>query len=271
MKKVIILVLAAVILPALFLVSKWKVKNMLAEDNVRTLTKGRFTVHYSGVCTWDAQAVVSQLESNFGRILQDLQVPDHPPVQVYIHPTREAFIKTVGFYSMGVIRGVDTLHLLKPSFLADLLFPLEGIAVHEFAHAVTLNGLLREATRRGRIENLADYLKLYEKDGKRFDQVYPRWLWESVAVYEANQRNRLVMNLTVKNGFPTLAQLNEHNNLVHNLGYSVVEYILHTHGKEKLLELMNQDGDTEQVLGLSEKEFEKEWAEYVRTQYWIFT
>ncbi len=271
MKKVIYCVLIALALLGLFRVGSWGLRTYFVAATPQTLTTPHFAVHYHRTSAWDAKAVANGLEANYNRILRDLRIPVHPRMQVYIHPTREAFDKKVGFYAMGVIRGMDTLHLLKPVSLPDdVVAPMDEMAVHEFAHAVTIHWLVAEARRRGRAGSEADFEKLYAKEGKRFDQVYPRWLWESVAVYEAGQYNALVANLTVKNGFPTLAQLNEHNNLVYNLGYTVVDYILKVHGREKLVQLLHADGDTAAVLGLTPAAFEKEWAAFVRKEYWIF-
>ncbi len=270
-KRILNCVLAALALMVLYRPGVWVLKNQFTAATSRTLNTPHFSVYYRRTSPWDAEAVANRLEANYGRILRDLGIPAHPRVHVYIHPTRESFVQAVGFYAMGVIRGVDTLHLLKPvSLLADVVAPMDKVAVHEFVHAVTIHRLMAEARRRGRVRSRADFEKLYARDGKRFDQVYPRWLWESVAVYEAGQYNALVANLTVKNGFPTLAQLNEHNNLVYNLGYTVLDYIIRVHGKEKLMELLHADGDTEGVLGLTPAAFEKEWAAFVREEYWIF-
>ncbi len=271
-KKIIYCVLAVLALMVLYRPAVWVLKNQFVAATPRTLNTLHFSVHYRRTSPWDAKAVANRLEANYGRILRDLDMPDHPRVHVYIHPTRESFVQAVGFYALGVIRGMDTLHLLKPvSLLADVVAPVDEVAVHEFVHAVTIHRLMAEAQRQGRVQSRADFEKRYARNGKRFDQVYPRWLWESVAVYEAGQYNALVANLTVKNGFPTLAQLNEHNNLVYNLGYTVVDYIIRVHGKEKLIELLHADGNTEAVLGLTQAAFEKEWAAFVREEYWIVT
>jgi hypothetical protein len=245
----------------------WGLKKALTKDTDQILSTEHFTIYYRQVSDWDAKNVATNLEENYDRIIGDLHAPSHPKMHVYIHPNKEQFIKAAGFYAQGIIKGIDTLHLLDVSFPHNWIMPMDEVAVHEFVHNVTLNTLIQEAISSGKIQSITAFENLYHKEGKRFDQVYPRWLWESIAVYEADQFNPILVNFTLKRDFPTLKQMNEHGNTTYILGYTLVDFIIQTYGKDKLFQLMHSDGDTKQVLGLTDQEFEQAWEKFVRKNY----
>ncbi|MEB2777564.1 hypothetical protein SYJ56_19770 [Algoriphagus sp. D3-2-R+10] len=245
------------------------IKGFFTKDEKQTLPTDHFNIHFHQVSSWDAERISNELEKNYYRITEDLQAPKHPKVQVYIHPNNEEFRSEVGFDAYGAIKGVDTLHLLYTGFPFSLMMSMEKGAIHEFTHNVTLNILIQDAISSGKISSIVGFDSLYSQDGKRFDEIYPRWIWESIAVYEADQLNMFSLYMSLKDGFPTLKALNEPNNLVYNVGYTLIDFIVHQWGKEKLLDLIKNNGDINSTLGLTDVEFEKQWELYVKDKFWI--
>ena len=65
---------------------------------------------------------------------------------------------------------------------------------------------------------------------------------------------------------PTLAYLNK-SNQIYNVGYTIIEYIVEKWGKDKLPVLITSYVDIENVLKVSESDFEKGWTDYAKEKY----
>ncbi len=65
---------------------------------------------------------------------------------------------------------------------------------------------------------------------------------------------------------PTLESLNS-GNRIYLVGYTLIEFIVQTYGKEKLPQLITSYVDVKNVLGISMKEFEQEWHAFVEKKY----
>ncbi|MEX2512138.1 MAG: hypothetical protein WD398_04470 [Cyclobacteriaceae bacterium] len=205
MKSVFKLLIIVVGVFLTYQISRGIIKGFFIPDEKKTLSSDHFNVHFHGVSSWDAEKTANELENNYRRITEDLQAPAHPKVHVYIHPNKDDFQDIVGFDALGAIKGIDTLHLMYSGFPISWMMPMEEVAIHEFTHNVTLNLLVQDAISSGKISAIQDFDGLYSREGKRFEEVYPRWLWESIAVYEANQLNRFSLYMSLKDGFPNLS------------------------------------------------------------------
>lgn len=269
MKRVLKYIFIAIGLFLFYQIGLIFIKGFFTKDEKQVLSTDHFNIHFHQVSSWDAERISDELEKNYYRITEDLQAPKHPKVQVYIHPNNEEFQREVGFDAYGAIKGVDSLHLLYTGFPFSLMMSMEEGAIHEFTHNVTLNILIQDAISSGKISSIIGFDSLYSQDGKRFDEIYPRWIWESIAVYEADQLYMFSLYMSLKDGFPTLKALNEPNNLVYNVGYTIIDFIVHHWGKEKLLDLIKNNGNINSTLGLTDQEFEKQWELYVKDKFWL--
>ncbi len=269
MKRILKYTFIAIGLFLIYQISMIFIKGFFTKDEKQILSTDNFNIHFHHVSSWDAKRISDKLEENYYRITEHLQAPKQPIVQVYIHPNNEEFQREVGFDAYGAIKGVDSLHLLYTGFPFSLMMSIEEIAIHEFTHNVTLNMLIQDAISSGKISSSIGFDSLYSQEDKRFDEVYPRWLWESIAVYEADQINIFSLYMSLKDGFPTLEALNEPNNLVYNVGYTLIDFVIQHWGKEKLLNLIKSNGDIKSILDLTDKDFENQWELYVKDKFWF--
>jgi hypothetical protein len=90
---------------------------------------------------------------------------------------------------------------------------------------------------------------------EKFTKEYPQWFWEAICDYEAG----IVNNISVKYGMGKNLSLKDLNNSnqIYNVGYTIIEYIVDKWGKDKIPVLITSYVDINNVLRLSESDFEK--------------
>lgn len=267
MKKRLNYILVAV---ATIILSIWLINKLTTTDELRILETENFKIHYQQVSKLKMKSLLKKLEETREGIITNLGINEHPQTYIYVHPSTNEFVEHVGFEAIGAIKGVDTLHLLNLKFPMNLFYSFNETAVHEFVHNVTLNAIIKNALNTGKISSVNEFDNVYGEGEKRFDQIYPRWLWESLAVFEAGQFNFFTFNLSLKDGFPTLKALNsQNNNQIYHVGYSLIDYIISKWGRQKLIDLVLNDGDIEKILGISVITFETEWEKFVEDEYML--
>jgi hypothetical protein len=202
---------------------------------------------FAGTTTPDVtlRAAGDRLEAEYARILSDLGLSSHPTVTVRIWQDTSSYYgeqtRFLGSPSQatGYITGPTELRLLAGG-------NLNTNVVHEFAHAASLNVNPRFANN-------------------------PRWLWESVALYENGEFVHPNLIESVSRGnFPTLQQLNADANTdspINQLGYLLGEFIVSRYGRTAFVRLVQTNGDLSGVLGISTAEFEAAWQSFVRQKY----
>jgi len=109
-------------------------------------------------------------------------------------------------------------------------------ALHEFIHNVHIN-----------------------KTGKKY---IPHWLMDGVAMYYSQQSDmygKTHYSKMLEEEFPSIEDLTVYKGdnfwTPYMYGYTMIEYILQEYGEEKLLEVINEYGDIEEVLEISYEEF----------------
>lgn len=207
------------------------------------------TAHFQvfGGTTPDAtlRAAADRLEAEYPRILSDLGVATHPVVTVRIWQDATSYYSELTRYfgvrypATGYITGPAELRLLDGGNVTTN-------AVHEFAHAVSLDVNPRFANN-------------------------PRWFWETVALYENGEFvHPRSIESTSRGNFPTLQQLNADLNAdsqIYQLGFVLGEFIVSRYGRPSFLRLIETSADLQGVLGVSSAEFEAAWQSYVRQRY----
>jgi hypothetical protein len=215
-----------------------------------TQTSARFTLRYTMLDTGSVSDIMATLDREHARITADLGVTDMPQVTVNLYPAPEAFrsavlpiIGPIPSFANGAVAGATAVHVVSPNVSSTWPYRTGVTAiVHEFVHCVTL--------------------RVNPTFGNN-----PRWLWETVALYEAGQVTEMRAILTlIERSPPTLAQLNSFDNtLIYDVGANLGDFIVRTWGRDALIALVRANGNLNQVLGLSESQFLARWLEVIRT------
>ena len=217
-----------------------------------TYSSAHFTVHYTTLDAGNVATIASALESEYDRILSDLGVDRMPAVTVTLYLDHAAMVAAtqavagpIPASASGLVTGASQIHLMSPNSPAWGPFDrMVSNLVHEFAHCVSLHV-------NPRIGN------------------NPRWLWESVAIYESRQSVDLrtvgYMTALTPPPFATLSSVD--NGRVYEVGYSIGEFLVARWGPRALIDLIAANGDTGRVLGISLADFERDWFAFVRERY----
>jgi hypothetical protein len=252
-------------LATIFLIT-FLIRKVRVDSETKKINSTNFVVNYNGILESEAEDISKALELNYGRIRTDLNDPKHEKISVFIHPNQNEFNKATGLMNSnasGTSRGPLAFHIKYETWY-NSIFPqkMEKVAIHEFTHCVQLNILIQDALSKSENEKVADFDKNFEKE---FGTKYPQWFWEALSDYEAAIINKTSVNYGMKNK-PTLRELNS-SNQIYNVGYTIVEYFVSKYGKEKLPAFIKSYGNFENVLGVTEKEFETEWQKFVAEKY----
>jgi hypothetical protein len=221
---------------------------------VQQYASAHFTFQYSALDAASIADTAARVEAEYARIVSDLGSPNVSRITVVLHETQasiQAAAQNIGgtvATVTGFVQGPATVHALSPNLAVANLTYVQGIRtiVHEFAHCVSLH--------------------VNPAFGNN-----PRWLWESVAVYESGDfvDPRHVQPM-VSGQPPSLARLNGFDNGdVYLVGYTIGEFIVSRWGRDGLVALIRNHGETTQVTGLSQAAFLAEWYAFVRARYLI--
>ncbi len=202
-------------------------------------------------------ALSRALEENYSRIGNNLNTVPAKNIEVNIYGQRWRYIKATGHWgASGNIEGISKLHFVENTWLET---EISKIAIHEFAHTVVLKLLIDKEPK--------------PLNAEVFDEkfsAFPIWLWEGLSVYEAEQfYDPKSLSYLNKGAYPQLSELNDRSKgqKIYTCGFTIIEYILTEYGKNKLIKLIESYGDLENVLGVTERQFSKNWYEFVNNKY----
>ena len=99
----------------------------------------------------------------------------------------------------------------------------------------------------------------------------PRWLWESVALFENGEFvDPRTLGYMVQGRYPTLAALDADpsaSRQVYEVGYVIAEFIVARAGRDGLRALVRAHGQLPTIGFRAPSEFEAAWAAWVRDRY----
>jgi len=204
-------------------------------------------VLYDGLNSSDITGISKELDANYERIIDDLQVQNMPRVTIKIWSDYNNFLNNmendIGTRYPGATGYVFLMKEIRIFYNSQVALT----AVHEFAHLVSIqvNSTI--------LNN-------------------PRWLWEAVALYESQDFiNPKTLTYMVSGDYPTLSELstdyNSSNHSIYSVGYVLLEYIVLTWGMDAVIELIKNNGNLFNSLGLSTQEFELGWYHFVEEKY----
>lgn len=219
-----------------------------------------FTFNFSAsIDTSTLTTLTRSLEENYGKIGTDLKTNPASNLEVNLYAQRWRYVKATGNWrASGSIEGISKLHFVAEAWGEP---DINKVAIHEFAHTVTLKLLIDHEPQ--------------PLDAKAFDRKFagfPTWLWEAISVYEAGQfvEPGTLAFLSI-DSYPTIAELNQPSKggKIYKVGYTIIEYILSKHGQDKLIELIKNYGGLAKTLGITDEQFCKDWHAFVRKKYQI--
>lgn len=208
-----------------------------------------FKIFYTSADEKNIKAIGDSLEGNYTRITTDLQCQEPVNAEIHLYPDTPAYREGVKpwfpnlpSWSSGITLGNSVIHVLSPNA------PKQGYGdlIHEFAHSVSHH--------------------INPKIGNN-----PRWLWETIAIYEAKQKvDPRTQSYLVNQSPPTLKRLNDlQDTTIYNVGYLLGEYLVETKGKSVLNALIKNNGNIKQTLDMDDQEFIKQWFAFVKKKYGI--
>lgn len=197
------------------------------------------------------------LESNYQNIGNNLKTIPSDNIEINIYSQRWRYIKaTKNWGGSGNIEGTSKMHFVE---LAWGETDNKKVAVHEFAHTVTLKMLLD--------------IEPQPINSNEFDKkfsTFPTWLWEGISVYEAQQFVDPKTLPYFNNGkYPSIAELNNRfkGGKIYSCGYTIIEYIISKYGQDNFIQLIKNYGDLKKTFNISEEQFSNEWHEFIKTKY----
>ncbi len=202
---------------------------------------------HDGIAVESIESIKTALEENYDRIVNDLQPENLTEVTVRIWGNTENFENAMEA-DLGIRYSGATGYLYgKTEFRIMLLSSSPKIAVHEFAHVVSLHV-------NWTISN------------------NPRWFWETVAVYESQDFvDPKQLTYMVSGDYPAISELNrdynEGNQKIYSLGFVIGEFIIENWGKEGFRNLILTNADIQSVLGITVNEFERQLYVFIEDKY----
>lgn len=217
-----------------------------------------FTILFSkSIDTSRIAELAIALETNYLRIGSNLKTIPAENIETNVYATRWRYIKATGHWSAsGNIDGISKLHFLEQAWGED---DGKKVAIHEFAHTITLKLLLDNESK-----------LLQPKVFDRKFSGFPIWLWEAISTYEANQFIDPKTLAYLNNGqYPGLAELNSRisGGKIYSCGFTIIEYILFKFGQDNLIKLIINYGDIQRVFNMSDDQFLRGWHEFVKLKY----
>ena len=97
----------------------------------------------------------------------------------------------------------------------------------------------------------------------------PRWLWESIALYESGQKTAVhAVPFFFPDAEPELDDLNGgFGTPILDVGYYLGEFMDVTFGRDAIIELLESEGDLQATLGMTDEAFIAQFVAFVRTRY----
>ena len=194
------------------------------------------------------QTIADALESAYPRVTADLHTGELPIVSAYVWTDQTSFYAAMQS-NIGQLYPGTKGYVFATSNVAVLAVAAAGAvaetAAHEFIHVATM------AVNPSIPNN-------------------PRWLWETVALYENGEFVNPATLAYMRTGqLPTLAALNASFNdsrRIYEVGYVLGEFIVANWGLDGLVRLVQSNANVSATFGLSVADFEARWYAFLEAK-----
>ena len=208
-----------------------------------------FKIAYTTLDDTNIKEIADSLEAGYPKITSQLQSGDLPIVNVHFYENITELKKVFPDFpdwAVGQATSVAQIHMISPNNPKQDYHTMIRNTKHEFAHCVSL--------------------MINPTIGNN-----PRWLWESVALYEANLPwDPHMLPYLVNQNPPSLKELNDLGNPnLYEVGYFIAQFIVETHGAITLKSLIQNNGNLKETLHVDDEAFTKQWFEFVKKKYKI--
>lgn len=208
-----------------------------------------FKIYYTALDDSNIKEIADSLENSYPKITSHLQSGDLSVVNVHFYQNIAHFIKAfpgIPAWAVGQATSVSEIHMISPNDPKQDYQNMIRNIKHEFAHCVSM--------------------KINSTIGNN-----PRWLWEAVALYEANfPWDPAMLPYLVNQKPPFLEELNDFSNpRIYETGYFIGQFISETYGGSALKSLIQNNGNLKDTLNMKEEEFTKQWFSFVKKKYGI--
>jgi hypothetical protein len=212
-----------------------------------------FKIFYTQLDEKTIKDIADSLENNYRRIITALQSSEMPPVNVHLYAdindlqkAVKASVPNLPAWALGLATSVSEIHLISPNHPKQDYQTMIRNLIHEFVHCVSLN-----------INNTI---------GNN-----PRWLWETVAIYQANLPwDPRMLSYLVNQQPPSINDLNQLSNThVYEVGYFIGEFIAAAKGMSAFNELIKNNGNLKETLKMDEEEFTRQWFAFMKRKHGI--
>lgn len=263
MKKYRLLVILLAIIAVFYFART--VRSFTVKQETRTLKSEHFIISYSGIYKSEAEKASTHLENNYAQIRGNLKDVKHDPIKVFVYGSQFKFNEATGLKenTKGTSRGPNEFHFVWTNWF-NSIFPDDPLktALHEFTHCVQLNILIDKAKETIITQDRLTFEKEFDK---KFKAEYPRWLWESISIFEAGEVNSLSVKYAKSKNL-TLEELNK-SNQIYNIGYTIIEYMTQKWGNDSPPKVIASFGNIEKALNVKPEEFEKGWIAFLEEKY----
>jgi len=219
----------------------------------RVYKTDHFKIFYTKLDDRNIKQIADRLENSYPRIIKQLQSAKLPTVSVHFYTDISDLQKAVKtsvpnlpVWAVGLATTVSEIHMISPNHPKQDYETMIRNTIHEFTHCVSLNINKTVANN-------------------------PRWLWEAVAIYEANLPwNPRQLSYLVNQKPPTIDELNQlSNTYIYEVGYFIADYLVKTKGNSVLNTLIKNNGNLLLTLNADDEEFTKQWFTFVKEKYGI--
>jgi len=213
----------------------------------RVYNPKHFKIDYTVLDDSNIKEIADSLENSYPKIISDFQSGDLATVNVHFYQTSADLIKVFPDFptwAVGQAISVSEIHMVSPNGPNQDFQNMIRNIKHEFVHCVSL--------------------KINSTIGN-----HPRWLWEAVALYEANfPWDPKMLSYLVNQTPPSVTELNEFSNpKIYEVGYFIAQFIAETYGRLALKSLIQNNGNLKKTLKTDDEQFTKQWFAFVKKKY----